>query len=191
MCHSAYLRFAFSLWLGVILAACAPSEVTVKPASPAASPSDTPQAVPSATPSAIQPPASITPIPTNTPYSIPGIDSPITVQGVTFQIVSAALQGSYDVYGQTHEPTDPNDSLLVVMADLLEGEQQGIFDWTVSCRDEQGRQDVASITTIGTTDSGQPQITWVFAVSKTSRSLVLELPESVTIDLAPLLGGGP
>lgn len=129
--------------------------------------------------------------PTTAPAAVAGIDTPITVSGVTFQLFSAVLQETYEFYGQMQEPTRPEDTLLAVEAKLIAGEQDGIFDWEVTVEDENGRQDVAGITGVGTTDGGDPEILWLFAVDETSRSFVLSLPDGVTIDLAPLLGSAP
>jgi len=125
--------------------------------------------------------------------SNPGIDTPITVEGVQVQVTSAKRQASYTSVGRTHRPTRASDELLVIEATLSGGtDSQPILKWQVFTIDETGRKDVPGVSSVTSDKDERPtKATWVIAVAKTSRSFILHLPGDKTIDLAPLLSSAP
>ena len=74
--------------------------------------------------------------------STPGIDTPITVEGVQVQLTSATRQDSYKSATGTHRPRQASDELLVIEATLSGAtDAQKILAWKPFTIDETGRED--------------------------------------------------
>ena len=114
----------------------------------------------------------------------PGIDSPISVSEVEFQLYSA-------FYNKALVPSDPDDVALVVKGEVLsgEGDLQSRMDALgrlfpnseIWITDENGRKSTPGVVMTALTPNGNPGISWVFHVAKNSRSLTLSLPGGQTI----------
>ncbi len=121
--------------------------------------------------------------------STPGIDTPITVEGVQVQLTSAARQDSYKSATGTHRPRQASDELLVIEATLSGAtDSQKILAWKPFTVDDTGRKDVPGISTVTSDKDKRPtKAIWIIAVAKTARSFTFHLPGDKTVNLAPLL----
>ncbi len=121
--------------------------------------------------------------------AVPGIDTPIPVGDVELQFTSATKQDSYSVsFDQKMRPNATEDILLIVEADVVSGDldMDVVQEWGVTVQDEGGREDKPGMTQAGIMD-GEEQILWVFAVSRASQSLTVNLPDGQTVALDSLL----
>jgi len=180
--------------LGLLLtwsAACAQApQATTAPSTTlpdtqaAPGPTDT-QAVP---PSPTPPPQT-----TSTPVAIPGINAPVTIQGLQLQLSAAYTQDEYTLIVQTLSAALPESTLLVVEARGLSGDVGQAKAWSdnneVWAADELGRTSPPYVTATGTLMGEENKIVWVFEVAEEAQALKLHLPEGNEIDLAPLLAG--
>jgi len=123
----------------------------------------------------------------------PGIDQPLDVEGIKVKVKAARRTDSYDAGGgQRLRPQQKEDELAVVTATASgSGVQETLNRWGVSValKDEKGRATRAQVTITNTPKDRQDpdEVTWVFAVSRSSRSLTLNLPGDKAIVLDPLL----
>ena len=117
----------------------------------------------------------------------PGIGSPITAEGIQVQVTSVTRKSSYVSGTRTSTPSLPGDELMIIEAKVSRGDTQTFTNWKVYVTDENGRQGSPGITTTTSATGGSvDKVTWIIAVSKTSRAFTLHLPGEQTIDLTPL-----
>ena len=158
-----------------------------------ATPTRTPTVTATFTPTSTSTP-SPTPLPTFTSTFLPqdGIVTPLTIQGLEFQLLSATFQDSFESSGQVHTPARDTDTLLVIEAMILSGDYQTIHEWakanlvTLTGLDEANY--LVDIT-LTSSDSGGEKIIWVIAVPKGQESFRLNLPDGYMINLYSFLGG--
>jgi hypothetical protein len=111
---------------------------------------------------------------------IPGIDNPIDVEGMEFQLSSAS-------YNEAFILPDPNDIVVFVKGEVLSGEGNP-GDWEVWVTDENGRKTTPHIVSAERDLNDNPiSISWGFDVSRTSRFLTLHLPGEQTIRFDSLI----
>jgi hypothetical protein len=111
-----------------------------------------------------------------------GIDSPIEVDGVELQLVSAELADTLDMGSQELRPSSAGDTILSVKASSSVDNPQ----IKVSVTDESGRVDTPSVVQ-SESASGEYSVTWIFGVSKSAKSFTLMLPGEIKLKLDSLL----
>lgn len=123
------------------------------------------------------------------PVGQPGIDEPVIVEGLELQIASADLADSYtsEFSQEVFRPTSPQDTLLVV-AGTVDGTVEDVHDWKVRVTEDQGERIKPGLTST-TTEGSSAEVEWVFVVSKSAGSFVLNLPGGVTVDLTSVVNG--
>jgi hypothetical protein len=120
--------------------------------------------------------------------STPGIDTPITVEGVQLQLTSAKQQSNYQSATRRYKPTKATDIFLVIEGEVDSGNLQSISKWGAYVTDEDDRQSKPSITTFSAPKDDKPgRVVWVIVVSRSSQSFTLHLPDEQEIDLGPIL----
>lgn len=123
---------------------------------------------------------------TATPLPIPGIDSPVIVNGLDVRVTSARFEESYKVMDKTFHASKAGEILLVVEGFCPTSDMGKTKNWKVTVSDESGSVKSNSIT-VTSTKNERLELTWVFVVSKNSNVFTLHLPENQTIDLSTIL----
>lgn len=114
--------------------------------------------------------------------STKGIDSPIEVDGVQIQLLSAELTDTLDLGTQRLNPSFAGDTLLSVEASSSIDNPQ----IKVSVTDENGRVDTPAVVQSISAD-GEYSVTWIFGVSKSAKNFTLNLPGEINLALDSLL----
>jgi len=118
-------------------------------------------------------------------------DSSVTVEGVQFSIISASTQNPSEYRGGVVKTPSPNDTFLVVIADVVSGEISSNERWIwfdLKVTDENGRSSgIWQVALEEDYGSGSRHMTWVFAVTKSSQSFIIHFPGQQAINLNPLL----
>jgi hypothetical protein len=128
-------------------------------------------------------------LPAAAPTPVPGIDAPLTVEGIQLQVISIARQDTYEVSSQQEfVPNSPWDECLIVEASIKAYDPQKAQGWEVSVTDENGRESKSNLTSTETDASGVAKgIMWLFVVATDARSLTLHLLDGQSIQLDTLL----
>lgn len=135
-----------------------------------------------------------------------GVASPITVRGVAIRVTSAVLSDSFGTGNDEVRPRATTDVILAVQATSTEGSSAqpspaasaggsggAVGTWKVSVTDENEKTSGWSkAIAIGAGGPGQSQaITWLFVVSRTSRTFTLTFPDGQTMPLASVTTSAP
>jgi hypothetical protein len=148
---------------------------------------DIPELFPSATPVfTLTPTITRTPIATRTPITIPGIDQPISVNGLDVKITAAHFEQSYKFLDQTLRPSKTGEVLLVVEGVCLTSDMDKVKGWKVSVGDDAGNMRTTSVT-VTSKKEDHLELTWVFVVVKNSGGFTLYFPGKQEIDLSSIL----
>ena len=122
--------------------------------------------------------------------SAPGISSPVTIDGVELQVISASLHESYRIGSQEHTPRSSGDLLLLVRATISGPDTDvDLGDWKAQVQDAAGRvsnSDIQSKMT-GTIEGQEGTfLEWFFVVDRFAENLTLNLRDQ-EIELSSLL----
>ena len=125
--------------------------------------------------------------------SAPGISTPLTINGIELQVISASLHKSYMIGSQEYSPSASGDLLLLVRAQLTSsGEDIDLGDWKAQVQDGNGRisnSDIQSKIT-GTIEGREGTfLEWFFVVDEDAQQLSLNIGEH-EIDLSSILNKG-
>ncbi len=122
------------------------------------------------------------------PTPIPGIGAPITIDGIPFQVTSIKKQDTYEVsFQQKFVPNSAADTCLIVEGTISTTETEKVRKWEVSVTDENGRTSKPNLASTQTDGMGMGKAaSWLFVVSKSARSITLNLPGGQTISLDTL-----
>jgi hypothetical protein len=115
------------------------------------------------------------------PTPIPGIDAPLTVEGIPLQVSSVTRQATYEVsFQQKFVPRFPTDECLIVKATIQTNDPKKLGEWKVSVTDENGRESFPNMTSTEMDAQGTPKaLMWLLVVAKASRSFTLHLPGQI------------
>jgi hypothetical protein len=109
--------------------------------------------------------------------SRPGIDTPVTVSGVSLQLVSATYNSNVS-FGK--------GKALMVKAEILSGTDDP-SKWDVSLTDASGNKSTPGLTNTETSSNGKSAVMWGFDVAAGASSLTLNLPGGQTIAVDSLV----
>lgn len=112
----------------------------------------------------------------------PGIDSPVDIDGVQIQLLSAELADTLDLGTQGLKPSSAGDTILSVEASSSIDNPQ----IKVSVTDENGRVEPPPVVQSISAD-GEYSVTWSFIVSKSAKNFTLNLPGEINLALDSLL----
>ena len=119
---------------------------------------------------------------------VPGIDEPVTVEGVEVQLSSATKQDSYEIGTQQFSTDSSETTILVIEAAVKAKEADVPTEWNVSIVDNNsGEVSRPQVTSWETIRDGPTEVIWIFVVQQTANSLTLQLPEGLAIPLDSLL----
>ncbi len=146
---------------------------------PTFTPTPTPTLIPTFTPT---PTPTLTPTFTPTPTPIPGIETPVTIEGIDVTFVRAEKRDWFRTFlDETVRPSSSLDTFLIVDAEVPPSQYNWdkISDWSITLNDNK------EPTIIQGSDSGA--LTWVFVVRKAETVFILNLPNGEKVDLQPIL----
>jgi hypothetical protein len=128
------------------------------------------------------------------PIPLTGVDQPLTVEGLSLQLISARLAEEIPLGASPRTAANPqSDQLLRVDARVLEGDPQAAVKLgeagKVWLTDEKGSRLNASASVYNAVQGETQTVTWLFDVPKTSQTFTLHLPGDTQIDLTPLIEG--
>ena len=167
---------------GCFLSGCGPGQ----PFGPAVSPPPTGTSTPTAAPTPTR-----TLVPSATPLPIPGVGTPILIEGIGILFTGAELYDTFAIDDQAATPVFSADMYLLVAAVIPEeyldkAMTAGIQSWDVTVNDSIPYAYFSSQFGIFNRVR-QGKLSWVFAVGKTETSFVLHFPGGIDFNLAPLL----
>ena len=177
----------------ILVLAAAGCQAAAQPAGPI----PTQQALPSPTLAITPELPSVTPTPAPSPSPtsapIPGIDTPITIDGVQLLLVEAGFHETYTLIIQELKPNSPDDQLLVVKTRAISGDPAVSDAWLqqgeVFIVDANGQTYTDAAGASGTIMGEENVMVWAFSVSRQAQGLVLKLPAGNQIPLAQTLSG--
>jgi hypothetical protein len=109
--------------------------------------------------------------------SVPGVSTPVTVSGVSLQVISATYNPNVS-FG--------NGKALMVKAEILSGTDDP-SKWDVSLTDASGNKSTPGLTNTGSSSDGKSSVTWGFGVAANATGLTLNLPGGQTIAVDSLV----
>lgn len=105
---------------------------------------------------------------------VPGIDCPVAVSGVDFQLVKG--QYGFSFMGGKVAAKSEGDEVIFLAGEAVTG-TSAMSDWRIRVADSSGREDGPTMT-MGDNATSEA---WVFEVAKNARGLTLHLPDGQNI----------